>query len=264
MRRLKPWLYRRLQARRWFRQLATRNFSSGLIALGEQNRYGIRPEWITVDADGADVNVDFRQRQPLPFPDASQRVIYAAHVIEHLGEEMLAYLLWESCRLLKPGGTLRLEAPDLERAIEAYRQRDRAFLDYFREEYRASLVEGLGLPMAYTEDHVALLGVASCYIERNTQIPVLASREETDRLVGTLTVEEFGRWCVSLQSPQQQRSGGHITPIYFEKLRRMLTDAGFTMVRRVSNGSTHVAGLALRGVERPHRACYSLYVEAVK
>ncbi|MBI4353724.1 MAG: methyltransferase domain-containing protein [Candidatus Omnitrophica bacterium] len=257
--------YARIQERRWVRRLVTANFSSGKLAVGEQNRYGIRPDWITVDVEGADVTLDFRRRVAWPFPDHSQSLIYSAHTVEHIDESALAYLLRECYRVLKPGGAIRIEAPDLEKTVQAYRQGDRTVLDPLCQENRRSLVDALRLPEVYAEDHMALLGLASSYIdERNGQIPVFASREEVEVRLASLSLEAFGQWCVSLQTAEQRVSGGHVTPIYFEKLRRLLAEAGFREIARRENGVTGIAGLVLRNLERPHRAGCSLYVEARK
>lgn len=76
------------------------------------------------------VNVDFRPQPPrvvgydlslgVPFPDDLFDVVYHSHVIEHFPRATAAAFLRECWRVLRPGGILRLAAPDLEGAARAY------------------------------------------------------------------------------------------------------------------------------------------------
>ena len=257
-------VYACVQERRWVRALMTRRFSSGKVALGEQNRYGVRPEWITVDLEDADINVNFRRHHPLPFPDHSQSIIYSAHVLEHVDDATVRYLLRECHRVLKPGGHLRVEVPDLEVVVEAYRRNDQVVLAPLCQEHQRTLVNARQFPAVYAEPHVALLGVASSYIDQETQVPVLTTKEEVEARLVSLSVEAFGRWCVSLQTPQQRESGGHVNPMSFDILSHLLREAGFREIARRHNGQTLIPHLQLNGLERPHRSFCSLYVEACK
>jgi SAM-dependent methyltransferase len=231
----------------------TRGFRTGLLAVGERNGYGIPRRWQTVDWADADIVVDLRAGGRLPLEDASQEAIYTAHTVEHLDDDALAALLAECRRVLAPGGVLRLETPDAERIVSAYQAGDRAFLDYFVSSNR----ENLRNPI-YQEDHVVLLGLLSCYIVDDTHVPVVAPKEEVEeRLADGLP--SFGAWAVSLQSPEQNASGGHVNALWFSKLKRMLGDAGFTTIRRAERGDSAISGLEL---ERDTRTFYSVIVEA--
>ena len=84
---------------------------------------GLRPmpDWLNVDGNGAP-HVDLRWdlRVPLPLASGSCRLIYSEHVLEHLVREEADKFLIECCRLLKPGGKLRLGVPDAELYLQAY------------------------------------------------------------------------------------------------------------------------------------------------
>jgi predicted SAM-dependent methyltransferase len=56
----------------------------------------------------------------LPFPDGCVSGIYASHILEHFDAHRAKKLLFEFCRVLKPGGAVRLIVPSLEYAIRAY------------------------------------------------------------------------------------------------------------------------------------------------
>jgi SAM-dependent methyltransferase len=247
---------------RWWRQLRTRGYRSGLLALGERNNYAIPGAWVTLDWQDADFEIDLRETRRLPFEESSQRFIYSAHLIEHLDDESLAPLLGECRRILEPGGTLRLETVDGERLVRAYLDDDREFFSYFHDSYRtpaaASLPDSLEL-------HNVLVGELSCHIHpaEGRHVGVTATKDEVDRRLAAGDLDAFGRWCVSLQTPEQYRSGGHINFHYYGKLRRMLEEAGFVNVERMQNGVTRASTVSLRKIERPHRAFYSVYVEGM-
>lgn len=58
--------------------------------------------------------------QRIPLPDGSARVIYSSHMIEHLDRASARGLLTEARRVLRPGGVVRIVAPDLKRLARAY------------------------------------------------------------------------------------------------------------------------------------------------
>ena len=75
----------------------------------------ILPGWINIDGwrfPGVDFIADLRQ--PLPFADGACRLIFTEHVFEHIHPEFRLSVLREFCRILKPGGTLRVVVPDCE------------------------------------------------------------------------------------------------------------------------------------------------------
>jgi SAM-dependent methyltransferase len=84
-----------------------------------------RPGWVNTDnkvRPGVDCVADLRA--DLPFADGTFDYAVAIHVLPHIPLDGLAPALARIRRVLKPDGVLRLGLPDLEKAMEAYRQRD--------------------------------------------------------------------------------------------------------------------------------------------
>ena len=55
--------------------------------------------------------------EPFPFGSATFDYVFSEHLIEHIGYEEGRFMLSECFRVLKPGGTIRIATPDLERLM---------------------------------------------------------------------------------------------------------------------------------------------------
>jgi SAM-dependent methyltransferase len=91
------------------------------VHLGCGKRY--IPGFVHVDLDDFP-HIDHRHDlRSLPFlPDDSVDLIYACHVLEYFDRVEVGPVLQEWRRTLKPGGTLRLAAPDFAALAEIYRR----------------------------------------------------------------------------------------------------------------------------------------------
>jgi predicted SAM-dependent methyltransferase len=56
------------------------------------------------------------------FADGSADLIYASHVLEHFGRHEVVGVLKEWCRVLAPGGVLRIAVPDFAAVVNLYEQ----------------------------------------------------------------------------------------------------------------------------------------------
>lgn len=72
----------------------------------------------------------------LPFDDATVRVVYLSHLLEHLFYPRdVMFLLAEIHRVLMPGGLVRVVVPDIERCLRAYAEADQNFFAQRRENF---------------------------------------------------------------------------------------------------------------------------------
>lgn len=93
--------------------------ASVLVNLGCGGTY--HPAWRNFDIHAVPPHVEYCDlAKPLPLADASVDVIYHSHVIEHLDREHGRRLIRECARCLRPGGILRVAAPDLEGIARHY------------------------------------------------------------------------------------------------------------------------------------------------
>ena len=54
------------------------------------------------------------------FSDDFADLVYACHVLEHIGKSRLRQTIWEWRRVLKPNGILRLSVPDFDKILTIY------------------------------------------------------------------------------------------------------------------------------------------------
>jgi SAM-dependent methyltransferase len=259
---------------RFIRKYLTSSFDSGLFAIGECNHYFFPARFVTLDFGGADFTVRLDENLRLPFADSSQEIAYASHVLEHLQEPALEWVLREVHRVLKPGRGFRIEVPDSEILMRAYADRDEEVLFYFREG-RRELVDRLGLEEKYLEDHLTVVGEMASYIDRarnSGHIPVYVTAAEYEAHAED-GIEAINKLAQSKLSNDQRETGGHNNALYFAKLEDALLLAGFSRVDQADYGKTIVPKLKLgrsigriwnRIPEKGHRRFYSLYVDAVK
>lgn len=79
------------------------------------------PSWINIDFHGdRNAVMPWDLGRGLPLPDQSCDAVYSSHVIEHFDRPGASRFLGECRRVLRPGGIVRLVAPDLEGITRAY------------------------------------------------------------------------------------------------------------------------------------------------
>jgi predicted SAM-dependent methyltransferase len=83
--------------------------------------YRFNPQWTNVNfvATGQDV-IAHNLSKGIPFADNTFELVYHSHVLEHFPKASATFFLQECCRVLCPGGILRVVVPDLEQIARLY------------------------------------------------------------------------------------------------------------------------------------------------
>ncbi len=86
------------------------------------------PGWINSDIkEGPRIDLPCDILRGLPLDDSSMDYAVSIHALPELHYDAQVPALAELRRVLRPGGTLRLALPDLEKGIDAYRRGERDF-----------------------------------------------------------------------------------------------------------------------------------------
>ena len=92
------------------------------------------PGWVNSDLKEAEGVITCDILEGLPFESDSFDYVVSIHALPEIPYPDMVPVLRELRRVLKPGGILRLGLPDLEKAVDAYRQDDRAFFQISDDE----------------------------------------------------------------------------------------------------------------------------------
>lgn len=76
-------------------------------------------------------------RNKLPFKDQSVQYIFTSNVLEHFFPDEILLVLKDTYRCLKTDGILRIVVPDLEKAINAYVNKDYNFFNDYPVSYKS-------------------------------------------------------------------------------------------------------------------------------
>ncbi|MDF7798967.1 methyltransferase domain-containing protein [Pontiellaceae bacterium B1224] len=189
------------------------------------------PHWIDVDIDPqrGDVVVDFGQFTAFPLASQSVSCIYGSHVFEHMSIYITPALFKECCRVLQPGGTLRLILPDVEKSIREYAAGNADFEIFRRRAERAKKQWGV-------DNYTMFDCLREDFLSRSGQ-PIL----------GENALAHQNAWD-------------------FETIRKDLREAGFSTVEKTDFQQSGIMDFSFEGTypSEANEKNRSLYVEAVR
>src|SRR5688500_9612990 len=96
------------------------------------------PGWINSDLhDGEGIDWTCDIREGLPCDDDYFDYVVSIHALPMIPIPQLVEVVTELKRVLKPGGTLRLCLPDLDKGIQAYLRGDRSYFQVPDEDFES-------------------------------------------------------------------------------------------------------------------------------
>ena len=172
-------------------------------------------DWKTLDCYfDADIKADLRKCKPLPIKDNQLEKVFSSHCIEHIETHHLEHLLKEMYRCMMPGAIMRLVCPDADQALEAYKNNNIKWFD--------------GI---YTIGEIGRKLVNTFVSYECGQGGPKVSEKEVKEKFESLSKDEFINWCLSLCDKSRPYIA-HINGIYYEKLEKLLKNAGFINIER--------------------------------
>lgn len=186
-----------------------------------------------------DYNIDLSVLDPWPIEPGFLCGAFTSHTIEHLTDPMVMHIFREMARAIRPGGVFRITTPDFHTAHAAWRIND---MRYYNERstgrMKGSLLaiasnigfsKGKDVPQLYFER------IASCYGGLKTW--------RGKPLAESLLAESAGRTPEDVADDilagadfTKKRPNQHINYWTEDRLRRMLSEAGFRLILRSSYG----------------------------
>ncbi len=145
----------------------------------------------------AEVQTDLRY--PLNCHDDIVDGVYSGHTLEHLYPNHAYFLIAEIYRILKPGGWLRINVPDLEIAIDYYMGKNNVFNYTFKAEAIANLTQNSGHHSVWNEELLKYALETSGFVKiKKVEFGI----EGTDkRLIKENKVRKFESIAIEAQKP---------------------------------------------------------------
>lgn len=184
-------------------------------------------KWYKKQIDEDCLPYDLLSLDPLPIETETADIIYSSHVIEHITDKAAENMIKECCRVLKPGGVLRITAPDILFVVRAYRHNWDCVFDKYWDKIGGMTKNPL---RAVSIEQKFLWHFAS---QVSTNHADGADKRISDKLFqalfGSLPLEEFLNHCTSLISIKKQKlyPGNHCNWWTYHKLFEMVKSNNF-------------------------------------
>lgn len=211
-----------------------------------------------------DYPIDLEELEQWPIESDSYDLVYSSATLEHLSDDAIENTLKESYRILKPGGGIHITVPDTELAFEKYRNRDIQWM----QEIRGAGEEGedLGYSSEYIPEHFLIGWFATAYVreEVNHKNGLESFLQTVRKDVEKLEFKDFiEKYKSGLPVDVHRRHpGGHRNWMTEDRVRGLLSDAGFEEIERVYARQSRFTELCHEGFDpRPQ---WSVHVEAIK
>lgn len=219
-------------------------------------------DWYDYDPIYVDYDVDLEERNRWPIETESYDLVYSSHTLEHLTDETVEHTLKEAFRILSPGGTIRLNVPDLNVACRAY---DEGRLDWFEDVWLENYTDST----FYAEDKCQgyelefyLLSFFATYLARDRyrETDFQQVRDDWQDLEIDAFLDKYSNMI--RDEWQAEKPGWHRNWFTADRLERELSNAGFTNIAETDCQQSRVPEMCTTEFDsRPH---ISVYVEAEK
>jgi predicted SAM-dependent methyltransferase len=211
-----------------------------IVISGGDRDYG--PDWHNIEfvtagyADkykslprNIDISHDLTAGKSFPISDDTLVAAYTSHVIEHLKDEHVLFLLKDAHRALKPGGYLRLSTPDIDLYGRAFLEKDLDFFHYRNHPHYARLGIRNSLAGLFLDVFATRIG------EQPQKLGYAEVRATIERLGLEGALEHYAE-----QAPYDYaRSHYHVNWFNARKLTAMCRQAGFSEVYVSALGQSH-------------------------
>ncbi len=206
--------------------------------------------------------------QPFPIESNSAEIVYSSHAIEHVTDEAIHNMLKESYRILKPGGCIRLTAPDAYFLFKEYQKNEFFYyLWILGLDLNKSYSYFFNKPLLETSIHQQFLhsfATQLCEISvDDTPEKKYTDSEISDYFLNhpdVTNLDYFTKQCKF----NVDRPLNHINWCTHEKLISFLKEAGFSSPYASSRGQSVVPVLRDTNWFDNTQPWLSLYVEALK
>lgn len=213
------------------------------------------------------INHNLMTLEPLPIESGVAKVIYTSHTIEHVSEAAVRKLLSEAYRCLRPGGFLRIVAPNAENDYAALLRGDADWFQWNRVMDRPGTYEhAYRQPCSSVPLEEQWLDQVATQLGPNHRSPSARkfSASEIREIIGSMSMERALDYFTGMCEFQDAWPGSHISWWTPTKVERFVREAGFTKVHRSAHWQSFCPAMRLTPLFDCSLPELSLYVEAMR
>lgn len=219
-------------------------------------------DWYDYDPVFIDYDVNLEEEKEWPINTESYDLVYSSHTLEHLTDTAVEHTLTESYRILSPGGTIRINVPDLNVACRMYDEgRIEWFEEVWLENYTDRIYYANNKCPGY-ELEFYLLSFFATYLSRkqHQEVNFQQIRDDWQDLEVEIFLDKYSNKI--LDEWQAEFPGWHRNWFTAERLEQKLRNAGFTDIVETDCRQSRIPEMCTTEFDnRPH---ISVYVEARK
>ncbi len=211
--------------------------------------YWDHPCWTGVDLEPANgVTWNFRRMEPLPIQDGAMKLVYTSHLLEHLTDAEVRFLLGDAFRCVEPGAFIRVTLPDFDLGFAAYRAGWRTFFTSVAD--YAPIDTGQSVGWFFLDMYAGNLPVEDGDLAR------LFSDMEPEVAMDVLRRR--------IEETDLADYAGHVNWFNCDRISRFLAEAGFVDVERSAFGQSRALVLRDTSYFDATAPEVSVFVEARK
>lgn len=243
------------------------NIGSGSFYHPFWTNYDFVSDWYK-DAQREIVHIDLTSEGPLPIEDQTAKVIYSSHVIEHLPNSAVQVFFNNVYHALEKGGIFRVTTgPDSDTNYRALQLKDHHWF-YWDTKYETKgnfehIYHQPTSTMSLEErwlHHFAAPLVSNDITHSKIKYNTAMIREEIARHGYPQVLDFFTKQCTF----DPKRPGNHINWFNYQKIEKMLCEAGFNNVYQSGYGQSVSPLMRNSDLFDSRHPQMSIYVEAIK
>lgn len=235
------------------------------------------PYWTNIDyqspaykeMQGNFIEHNLMNFEALPIESDTAECIYSSHTVEHVTNKAVEALFRESFRCLKKGGVIRITTPDVELNYAAYQNKDRSYY-YFADMHsgEGSFEDKFKIPYnQFSFPQLFLHQIAGQLVPNDIRkggAGIKLSDDEIEKIISSNSFEDACDIFIRMCKFDSSQANNHVNWWSYDKLKRMLSEAGFEVVYRSGYGQSRMNILRDTNYFDNTHPAISLYVEAIK
>jgi predicted SAM-dependent methyltransferase len=247
--------------------------------IGAGNFY--HPYWTNVDfysdwykrndkTSLAGIHHDLMSLKALPVESNSAEVVYSCHTVEHISDQAAQIMFNESYRILKPGGILRINTPNIDLEYRAYKDNDRDYFYWINNYSQQKELERIMITIPMNKASIEQIFLYHFASNVSTLHKYGAEERISDiklkQIFSEMKYEDALNYCTSRCSLEIQSKypGNHINWWNAKKMSEMLKKTGFEKVFNSGYGQSFSPIMRNTSLFDNTHPKISLYMEAIK